>query len=181
MFIEMLETGIISGKAPVYLWKGRLAQRIAPKRPHSICVMRSSEALRTTVGPGYAVEQEQPMALRHEHTAPQPDVKVIRGRSEDYPRDFPTSANVPLVVEVSDSTLSEDRAMAFTYAQEEIPVYWIANLNARQFEVYTDLIPAKDDAPARYGRCTLYGPDEDLPVVLDGREVGTIRVREILR
>jgi Uma2 family endonuclease len=103
-----------------------------------------------------------------------PDVKLVRGRLEDYPREFPTTADVPLVIEVSDTTLPKDRALAQVYAREGIPVYWLINLNDRKVEVY--------DGPgeAGYARQTTYAESEVVPVVVDGREVGRIPVRDIL-
>ena len=55
---------------------------------------------------------------------------------EDYNPRMPTTADVPLVVEVTDSTLSKDRALASTYAVEQIPVYWLLNLPEARLEVY---------------------------------------------
>ncbi len=51
-----------------------------------------------------------------------------RGRT--IPKAFPTTADVPLVVEVADTTLPKDRALALTYAREGIPVYWLINMKA---------------------------------------------------
>jgi Uma2 family endonuclease len=60
---------------------------------------------------------------------PEPDIAVIRGSDADYRHRIPTSAGVTLIVEVSDSTLSQDRGKKLVaYATARIPVYWIVNL-----------------------------------------------------
>ncbi|HNC00140.1 MAG TPA: Uma2 family endonuclease, partial [Leptospiraceae bacterium] len=41
-----------------------------------------------------------------------------------------------LVIEVSLSTLAEDREMANIYAEAKIPEYWLFNLNNNTVEVY---------------------------------------------
>jgi hypothetical protein len=77
-------------------------------------------------------------------------------------------------VEVSDTTLANDRKMVLTYAATGVPVYWIVNLVERQVEVYTS--PAADG----YGVRLDYLPGQEVPVILDGTVVDHIRVSEIL-
>jgi Uma2 family endonuclease len=101
-------------------------------------------------------------------------VKLVRGRRQDYTKAFPTTADVPLVIEISDSTLAEDRALAPTYAREGIPFYWLIDLNSRRVEVY------EGPGAAGYARLTIYTEDEAVPVVVDGREVGRIVARELM-
>ena len=101
-------------------------------------------------------------------------MKVVRGRSQDYNPRMPTTADVPLVVEVADSTLPKDRALASNYAVEEIPVYWLLNLTAIHLEVYSAPVDGV------YTSIQILGPDDDVPVILDGREVGRIRVADLL-
>jgi Uma2 family endonuclease len=64
---------------------------------------------------------------------PFPDVAVVPGGPRDYIDRHPTTAL--LVVEVSDSTLGEDREKARLYAKAGVPEYWIVNLNDRTLEV----------------------------------------------
>ena len=111
---------------------------------------------------------------RTEPTVRIPDVKLIRGRIEVYPRDFPTTADVPLVVEVADTSLPKDRALATVYAREGIPVYWLIDLNDRKVEVY------EGPGEGGYARMTIHAEEAAVPVVVDGREVGRILVRDIL-
>ncbi len=174
MFTEMVYAGLIPEKEPVYLWKGRLVRRMTINRPHALAVTKTYNTLYDLRIPGHFVESEQPMALRLEPSVPQPDLKVGRGRMEDFPRDYPTTADVPLVVEVSDSSLAEDRKLAFTYAAEGIPIYWLINNRGRRLEVYTDPVEGA------YAGIATFGTEQDVPVVLDGREVGRIHVADLL-
>ena len=127
---------------------------------------------------GWFVEQDQPLELGR-HSVPEPDVKVIRGSQRDYLSRNPKPADVAIVVEVSDSSLPNDAGeMLETYASEGIVVYWIVNLPARCIDVYTR--PSGPTEPPSYADHQSYGPDDDVPVVLDGVEVGRIPVREVL-
>jgi Uma2 family endonuclease len=174
LYTRMVYAGILGKYDRVYLWKGRLAPKMTKHRPHCVAVRNTYNALYVLHLEGYTVEQESPMALRLEPSVPEPDVLVFRGGPDAFPHDYPTTADVPLVVEVSESTLAEDRALAFTYAAEGIPVYWLVNIPGRRVEVFTE------PAEGAYTRCTPHGPDDMIPVVLDGREVGRIAVRDVL-
>ncbi len=106
---RMIKAGILTEKHRVILWKGLIVTKMTKGRPHTVTTLRLHEALRPVVaGVGY-VEQEQPVKLRQrDDTVPEPDLKVVRGRPEDY-ADIPTTASVPLVIEVADSSLADDR------------------------------------------------------------------------
>jgi hypothetical protein len=54
---------------------------------------------------------------------------------------------VALVVEVSDSRLAADRALAATYAGGGIAIDWIVNIADHQPEVYSNLIAGAYPAP----------------------------------
>ena len=89
---------------------------------------------------------------------------------------LPTAADVALLVEVSESTLGQDRGKKRTaYARARIPVYWIVNLVARQVEVYTR--PVKE---GRYRSRKDYKPGQQVPVVIAGQQLPPIAVDDIL-
>jgi len=76
---------------------------------------------------------------------------------------------------VSESTLSTDRGEKLrAFATAKIPIYWIVNLVDRQVEVYTG--PVVDDYATRHD-CL---PGQQVPVVIDGLQLGEIAVDDIL-
>ncbi len=84
-----------------------------------------------------------------------------------------------LVVEVSDSSLRRDRRFKKAiYAKALIPVYWIVNLIDRQVEVYSQ--PTGPVEQPDYGDHQDYAETEEVPLVIDGREIASISVREVL-
>jgi len=84
-----------------------------------------------------------------------------------------------MLVEVADSSYAKDRGTKWrNYAASGIAVYWIVNLPERRIEVYTT--PAGRGKSAAYRDFKTYGPDDEVPFVLDGRELGRIKVSEIL-
>ena len=176
---RMIEAGVFQDER-IFLWKGRLVENRAKLRPHTVAVMRLYDALKplvTASGIGFA-ETEAPVSLIVGGASmPEPDVKVVRGRVQDYKK-IPTSKDVPLIAEVADSSLAADRSEKLEqYAIESIPVYWIANVVDRRIEVYTG--PTGPAEAPGYAACTIYRSGERAPVVLDGVEVGRIDIDEI--
>jgi hypothetical protein len=179
-YVRMAEAGILTEKDRVILWKGQLVEKMTKGRPHVIAESQLIRVLPRVVPEGWYVEHEAPMALTQRNdTLPEPDFKVVRGRMKDY-HITPTSRDVPLVIEVADSSLPDDRTEVLElYGAESIPVYWIANIPDRWIEVYT--LPTGPAAPVGYGACAMiFRPGDEVPVVLDGVEVGRIAVDEIV-
>jgi len=105
---------------------------------------------------------------------PEPDRSVARGRVRDYSRRSPGPADIALVVEVSDSSLADDRNQAEIYGRAGIPFYWIINLVEGQVEVHSH------PGPSGYESQEVLAPGHVLTVIIDGIEVGEIPVADIL-
>jgi Uma2 family endonuclease len=100
---------------------------------------------------------------------------VVRGRDQDYDDRDVTAADVALVVEIADSSLTIDREdMARVYAGGGIAIYWIVNLVEQQIEVYSD------PRSAVYQSIQIVNPGQDVPVVIDGVTMGKIAVSDLL-
>jgi hypothetical protein len=112
---------------------------------------------------GWYVRIEKPIRIPDRDSEPEPDVSVARGKTADYRRRHPGPAEVGLVVEVADSSVEDDRAMAITYGGGGIPVYWLVNVRDGQIEVYTE--PSGLSPPVGYRRCAVFHPGHDVPVV----------------
>jgi Uma2 family endonuclease len=80
-----------------------------------------------------------------------------------------------LLVEVADSSLDRDRGeKKAAYARGRIPIYWSVNLVDRQVEVYSN--PRR----GQYRSSQVFKPGQDVPIVIDGVEVGRIAVADLL-
>ena len=176
-YLRMVKARIFTEKDPVFLWRGRLVEKMTKGRQHSKAVTKLYKKLIGLMPEGWYVEQEQPMEIPDDGM-PEPDISVIRGAVDDYPDRAPSSKDVALVVEVADSSVSADSgAVLEMYASEAIPVYWILNVPSRWIEVHI-----RPSGPAQfpsYRERRIYSLDEEVPVILDGREVGRFSVREI--
>ncbi len=55
---------------------------------------------------------------------------------------------------------------------------WVANVKDCAVEVYTK--PTGPVESPRFECCRVFGPDDEVPVILDGREVGKVTVKDVL-
>ncbi len=111
--------------------------------PHALAVSRIDRTFRRAFDGQAAIRGQSAIKL-NESSRPEPDLVLARGVEEDYP-DHPVPADLLLVLEVSDSTLSFDRrTKASAYARAEIVEYWIVNITERQLEIHRG--PQRDSA-----------------------------------
>ncbi len=176
---RLIEAGVFGSKDPVFLWRRRLVERMTPGQPRVFVVSTLLQAFLRLVPDGWYTLQGQPIAVG-DLSMPEPDLSVVRGTIRDYLERRPTAArDVALVIEVSDSTLKADSGEVLrAYAAEGVPVYWIVNIPRSRAVVHGNPT-GPSDAPD-YREHREYGPDDEIPVVLDGVEVGRVAAREIL-
>ena len=85
---------------------------------------------------GCHVRVQLPVTLS-EINEPEPDVALIQGPVSKYFECHPGPGDLPLVIEVADSSVRTDRSTKQRlYATAEIPTYWIVNIPDAQVEVY---------------------------------------------
>jgi Uma2 family endonuclease len=173
----MARAGILNEDDPVELLEGWLVQKMTKNRPHSLVTCLVREALGRLLPAGWYVDSQEPITTAE--SEPEPDVIVVRGQVRDYQDRHPGPQDVALVVEVADTSLRDDQGLKkAVYARAGVAVYWIANLIDRQFEVYTE--PSGPAERPDYQQCRIYGSSEVIPVALDGVEVGSLTVGELL-
>ena len=171
---RMVQDGTIGKNERVELIEGLLVTKMGKNPPHVFAGKLGFKRLEQLVSPGWHVGKEDPVVVS-DWGKPEPDLSVIRGKENDYLDRAVTAADVGLVVEIAESSLATDRFdMAKIYASARIPVYWIVNLLNRQIEVYTQ--PGNDGYECRED----FGWEQDVPVVVEGREVGRIPVSDIV-
>jgi Uma2 family endonuclease len=148
-YMRMIGAGILTKRDKVELIEGRVVKKMAIDPPRVAALERLCELLRRVCGTEWIVRMEAPLKL--ESSLPEPDAMVIRGPADRYDDQHPSPEDVLLVIEVSNSTLREDRnEMSRLYAGARIPYYWIVNLRNRCLEVHAD--PTGTDALPTYRR-----------------------------
>ncbi|MBL9143345.1 MAG: Uma2 family endonuclease [Verrucomicrobiaceae bacterium] len=125
---EMIAKGLAPRRAE--LIRGVIIEKMSKSIIHSKLAGRMAKLLEHALGERFWVRREDPITLSD--SEPEPDVSVIGGPESDYPS-HPTTAK--LVVEVSVSTLADDREMAEIYAEAGVEEYWIINATDRCIEI----------------------------------------------
>ena len=88
---------------------------------------------------GKALVLIQGAVVLDDHSAPEPDVAVLRWNEDRYRTQHVTPDDVLLLMEVSDSTLAYDRDVkALDYAAAGIPEYWIWDVQHRALLIHRD-------------------------------------------
>ncbi|MGL6094962.1 MAG: Uma2 family endonuclease, partial [Fimbriiglobus sp.] len=134
---RMGDLGILTPEDRVELLDGILVNKPMKKSPHRIATTKLRKVFTMMLPAGWDFQLRDPITL--DDCEPEPDLAVIRGDSEDYTIGHPTPKDVPLVVEVAESSLGRDREWKRRiYARNRIPAYWIVNLVENTVEVFTD-------------------------------------------
>jgi Uma2 family endonuclease len=170
----MVQSGVFTARDRFHLINGFLVAKMTQNDPHCTADGLCRVALDRVIPHGWHVRSAKPVRLPAQVSKPEPDQCVVRGAIRDYSQRSPEACDVALIVEVSESSLAEDRKLARIYGDSGIPVYWIVNLVDRQVEVYT--LPYADGYHARQD----FALGQDIPVVVDGLEIARIGVADIL-
>ena len=177
LYEEMIRAGIITEDDPIELLDGWITQKITKNPPHFVASELASKALARIVPEAWCVVSQQPVRLAT--SMPEPDVMVVRGDLRSYRDRLPHAEDVALVVEVADASLSRDQGLKKSiYAQAGIPCYWLVNLIDGRIEEYTDPATAGENSDYRQRR--EYKVDAEITLLLDGRGIAGIPVRDLL-
>jgi len=177
-YYKMIAAGVFIDDDRFELLEGWIIHKPMTRNPpHEVAIDLVHERLFSVLPPGWRVRNQG--SIRTGDSVPEPDLAIARGAARDYLARHPGPDDLALVIEVSDSTLAEDRSLkARLYARAKIQAYWIVNVVDGQIEVHGD--PSGPlDAPG-YRERTVVGPDGEVALVLDGREVARIVARDLL-
>ena len=173
---RMLEAGVLKEREPYELINGWIIRKMVVYPPHNYAVNALNELFGLLRGPRATVRIQQPITTTD--SEPEPDVVLAVGSRVDYAERNPTPSEVHVLVEVAESSLQYDQTTKLElYAKAKVQVYWIVNLIDRRVEVYTE--PRGGKKPT-YKQQKNHGPDDEVPLVLNGKEVGRIPVKELL-
>ncbi len=127
IYEQMIKFGILTEDDRVELIRGEIVEKMSIGDPHAACVKKSSRFFHRSVGDRVVVGVQDPVRLLD--SVPEPDISILGWREDYYRSSTPRPADVLLLIEVSDSSLDEDRDVKGSlYAENGIADYWILNL-----------------------------------------------------
>ncbi|HEX9699765.1 MAG TPA: Uma2 family endonuclease [Acidobacteriota bacterium] len=132
----MVRAGILIEGDRVELIEGEIVEMHAIGSRHLACVIRLNRLLVQGLAELAAVSIQSSVRLDR-YSEPEPDVVVLRPRSDDYAAALPGPPDALLVIEVADTSLAYDRTVKLRlYAEAGVPEVWIVDLAAAAVEVH---------------------------------------------
>lgn len=136
-YLRMGEVGILAPDARVELIDGEIIDMAPIGSPHVAAVLQIDHVLKEAVTGKALVLVQAPIVLG-DHSAPQPDLALLRPRADYYRSAHAGPSDVLLIVEVAQSSLRYDRDDKIPhYARHGIPETWLVDLEAKRLVRYS--------------------------------------------
>lgn len=137
-YYRMGEAGVFDQGGQIELLAGRI-YKLSPKNPlHSATVGIAGECLSKRVGKKALVRTQEPVHF-DDYSEPEPDVALVKPRTDRYAKSHPTPEDCLLLLEASLTTLKHDRNIKSRhYAAAGVQQYLILNLRTRELEDYRE-------------------------------------------
>ena len=133
---RMGEVGILQQDERVELIEGEIVRMAPIGSGHSGTVNGFTRQLVMAAGEQAVVSVQNPIRLDN-HNEPEPDFALLRPRADFYRHAAPRPADVLLLIEVAQSSLSYDRSVKLAlYARHAIPEVWIVDVAAGAVEIW---------------------------------------------
>jgi Uma2 family endonuclease len=136
---RMGAAGIYPDGVRTELIEGEIVEMAPIGRHHLSVVIALSELFFEALSPRRATISIQGPLELSDRSEPEPDVLILARRSDHYRAHIPTTKDVHLLIEVSDTSIQWDRdAKLPLYAREGVPEVWIVDLTTDTVEVYRE-------------------------------------------
>ena len=137
-YYKMADVGILTPEDRVELIDGEITEMSPIGNRHLGCVNAAAEAFSAAFRGRAVVSIHNPLRLTN-YTEPEPDVVLLKPRTDAYRHKRPLADDALLVVEVSDTTLEYDRKVKTPrYAAAGVPEVWIEDLEGDVLLVFRD-------------------------------------------
>src|SRR5688572_18894492 len=135
-YYRMLDAGILTEDDRVELIDGEILQMSPIGIRHAGCVNGANDLFTREFRGKAVVSVQNPLRL-NDYTEPEPDVVLLKPRSDLYRGKHAQADDAFLVLEVADTTLAYDRDVKLPrYAAAGVPEVWIEDLTADRLLVY---------------------------------------------
>jgi hypothetical protein len=175
-FHRMVDADVFPPDVRVELLEGYLVEKMTRKPHHDSTIDLLNFELFRRLPSGWFLRMQEAVTLTD--SEPEPDVSLVRGGPRTYSDHHPYAPEIGLLIEVSEPTLPQDREKVRIYAANNVVCYWIVNLVDYQAEVFTG--PSGPTNTPGYAAQQTYGQNDSIPLVLDGQQVATVPVKDLL-
>jgi Uma2 family endonuclease len=145
---RMAEFGILTEDDRVELLDGDIIEMAPIGFRHASISDRLNRLFTSRLGDRVIVRVGGPILLPKQDSEPQPDLTLLRPRSDFYSRAHPEPADVFLTVEVMDTTAYRDRRVKLPlYGRASLGEVWLVDAEHEHVEVYHDPTAAQHAVP----------------------------------
>lgn len=138
---KMAEIGVFKPNEKNELINGEIILMSPIGKRHAACVSRVSELFFSRLATVASVRVQNPITL-DDFSEPQPDISLVKRRSDFYQERHPQPADIFLLVEVADTTIDFDLSVKIPqYCQSGIEEVWLVDLNQNCIRVYRTPTP----------------------------------------
>jgi Uma2 family endonuclease len=135
-FHRMGEAGVFGEDDRLELLDGEIVRMTPIGSPHAGCVNRLNSLLTAALGPQAIVSVQNPV-ICSDRTELQPDLAILKARTDFYSHAHPRPQDVYALFEVADSSIRYDQGVKLqAYALAGIPALVIIDLRTRVVTVY---------------------------------------------
>jgi Uma2 family endonuclease len=132
----MAQGGVFAQDDRIELIEGEVIEMSPIGKRHAACVRRLDRLLNRNAGDSAIVSVQAPISI-DDFSEPQPDVALLKPRTDFYSDSHPTPADVLVIIEVSDTSVEYDRRVKLPlYARAGIPEAWLVILPKDLIEVH---------------------------------------------
>jgi Uma2 family endonuclease len=135
---KMVATGVLTKYDRIELIEGDMLDMAPIGTKHSAITNRLNEFLILAISRSATIVVGGPVNLG-EFSEPQPDLMLLKRRADFYGGKIPEAADVLLLIEVSDSSLSFDQSVKLgLYARYGVAEYWVVDVQGRRVVTYSE-------------------------------------------
>src|SRR6478672_1096288 len=166
-YLRMGETGVFAPDARLELIEGEIFEMAPIGPPHAAAVRALTELMYERVGQRATVSVQAPV-MTGQLSVPEPDLALLKPRSDKYASAHPGRADVLLVIEVADTTLGADlETKVPLYARGGVPEVWVVDVGKRAVHVF------REPGIKGYRKVTIAQGDDELAWI----ELPQVRLR----
>jgi Uma2 family endonuclease len=134
---QIVEAGVFREGAQLELLDGEIYEMAPIGSSHASVVDRLTRFWVTALGTR-AIVRVQSSVVAPPQSQPLPDIALLRERRDFYEPGHPGPADILLIVEVADTSLTYDRQKLRVYATAGMTEVWIVDLLEKHIEIYRE-------------------------------------------
>ena len=154
----MIKAGVFDGKERVELIEGEFVKKMTQGDLHIGCINFLNRFFTRNCDDSVLVSVQNAVQINI-FSAPEPDVAILRFRSDFYSGGKARPEDILLLIEVADTTVHSDRQIKIPlYARARVPEVWLVNLPRKLVEVYTAPKNGKYQVVRKAGKSEILSP-----------------------